>query len=307
MFLSTRTSKDPRRLLLPILGLALGSAGTAAAAALATGAEPVAPVCAVHSIKVAARERDYILCVPQNAANPAPLLLAFHGRAESAAEMQAASGLDAEAGAAGIITVYLDGCDAGECVGNDGGWQSAAVASPLTLPSAVDDDDDFVRAVIATVIANHDIDNRRVFAIATADGGTFAYHLACETSDLFAAVAVIDTSAAPASPDPAVDDSPCVRFTGCTFDREIPWCGVPGADHLLAPLVSLDSTILYRERLIETLLASVNDAEAPSAPAIAAPPPVPPVLEVTVVRPQAARPVQVRTRVRPRRQVSAAE
>lgn len=280
--------------------LALAAATSAAAAASGASAPPAAPLCAAHQIDVGGRARSYSLCLPENATAPAPLLLAFHGRAESAEGMKVASHLDAEAGAAGIITAYLDGCDAGGCAGDGGGWQEEVLASPIR--SAADGDDvEFIGAVISAVSAGHDIDRNRVFAAATADGGTFASVLACEASELFAAVAVIDAAAAPAPSEPAADVSPCVRFTGCAFDRDVPWCAVPEANQMLAPLVSLESSILHRERLIETFLASVEDDGASPLPAMTAPPPVQPVLEVTVLRQQPARPVRTLPRLRARR------
>ena len=53
------------------------------------------------------------------------------------------------------------------------------------------DDVSFVRDLIAKLSRDYAVDPRRIYAIGMSKGGMLAYHLACQMSDVFAAVAAV--------------------------------------------------------------------------------------------------------------------
>lgn len=141
-------------------------------------------------------DRSYLLHLPSPLPNnPLPLVVVLHGgggSAESAARM---TGFDAEADEGGFIVVYPEGTDrsrplmsflgkpgfltwnAGHCCGYA---QENAIA-----------DVGFIRAVVAQVVKDNGADPKRVYATGISNGGMMAYRLACEASDMFAAIAPV--------------------------------------------------------------------------------------------------------------------
>jgi polyhydroxybutyrate depolymerase len=53
------------------------------------------------------------------------------------------------------------------------------------------DDVGFIRAMVGAVAQTHTIDRRRLYATGISTGGMMAYRLACEASDVFAAIGVV--------------------------------------------------------------------------------------------------------------------
>jgi polyhydroxybutyrate depolymerase len=88
------------------------------------------------------------------------------------------------------------------------------------------DDVAFVRAVVADVARELPIDRKRVFATGISNGGMMSYRLACEASDVFAAVGVV--SGALVSPDCAPKEPVSVIHFHGTDDSYVPLGGGPG-------------------------------------------------------------------------------
>jgi len=133
--------------------------------------------------------RTYRLFVPEGLSGQVPLVVALHGGLGSGDQFAANSGLDGLATANGFIVAYPDGVarlpdgsggartwNAGECCG----------------PAAARDVDDvaFIRDVVTDVSRLQDVDADRVYAVGHSNGGMMALRLACEASDVFAAVGV---------------------------------------------------------------------------------------------------------------------
>jgi polyhydroxybutyrate depolymerase len=151
-----------------------------------------APDCETRQITVGGLDRSYILCVPQNLTGPAPLLLVFHGGGMSAKSMKAVTGYDTSGVTYGFITAFLNGCDNSGCDG--GGWNNQNPNSFFYADRNDIDDEGFVRAVVDEIRADYAIDASRIDATGVSDGGMFTYTLACDMSDLFAAVAPISAT-----------------------------------------------------------------------------------------------------------------
>lgn len=111
---------------------------------------------------------------------PTPVVFCFHGLGQDAV-MFCVSGanMPAKSDEAGFILVmpngYSNSWNAGTCCGD-------AITQKL-------DEVGFVRAVFAEISKHLNIDLSRVYATGLSNGGYMSYRMACEASDLFAAVA----------------------------------------------------------------------------------------------------------------------
>jgi polyhydroxybutyrate depolymerase len=127
--------------------------------------------------------RDYIVHVPPgyDPATPTPLVLNMHGYTSNAEQQVPFSNMNATADAEGFIALYPDGYEnswnAGVCCG-----QAAAEGI---------DDVGFLVSVVTDVSGKLCIDPDRVFASGMSNGGYMSHRLACEASDVFAAVAPV--------------------------------------------------------------------------------------------------------------------
>lgn len=129
------------------------------------------------------RTRRFRLVVPESAqGGPAPLVLNLHGLVETAELQEYYSRMDAKAAPLGIITVYPQGAynswNAGGCCGR-------------ALDEKIDDVR-YLRDLVRELDSELCIDRARVYATGMSNGAMMAYRLACEASDLFAAVAPVD-------------------------------------------------------------------------------------------------------------------
>lgn len=140
-------------------------------------------------------DRSYLLHLPSPApAAPPPVVVVLHGgggNAESAAKM---TGFDAQADKDGFIAVYPNGTDESRPLMNLFGksfrtWNAGGCCG-FARDNNIDDVG-FIRAVVTAVIKDNGADPKRVYATGISNGGMMAYRLACEASDMFAAVAPV--------------------------------------------------------------------------------------------------------------------
>ena len=127
------------------------------------------------------RSYDLFLPAAHDGSTPVPLVLNFHGWTQTAADHADFSQMTMTAATRGFALAYPQGIDtswnAGICCG---GAQSQGI-----------DDVGFVRALVAELGATVCFDERRVYAVGHSNGGFLAHRLACEASDLFAAIGSI--------------------------------------------------------------------------------------------------------------------
>lgn len=130
--------------------------------------------------------RDYYLYVPESYQQdkPAPLVFFFHGGASNGFKMSKHSPFHELADRDGVIMVYPDGSSnkSEDRLTWNAGDQSSATSV---------DDVGFVRNIYQELKQNYNIDGTRVYATGFSRGAMFAYHAACELSDIFAAVAPV--------------------------------------------------------------------------------------------------------------------
>ena len=111
--------------------------------------------------------RSYILRRPPSATGaPLPLVLAFHGGGDTAADMEPLTHFDEMAGKEGFLVVYPQGLDNRWAGARDGATPSATSV----------DDVGFVRAPLDDLKRRIAYDPNRVYATGVSIGGFFQAH-----------------------------------------------------------------------------------------------------------------------------------
>lgn len=151
--------------------------------------------------------RTYHVHVPPGytGTTPVPLVLNFHGLSSFGLQQATLSKILPVADSGGFIVVHPDGIDkawnAGVCCGNKN-----------------IDDVGFVRAMVASIETEANIDRTRVYATGLSNGGAMSQLLACQAADLFAAAApmAFPLSLKPLSRCQPVRSIPVLTFMGLT-------------------------------------------------------------------------------------------
>ena len=155
-------------------------------------------------------DRSYLLHLPNPLPNhPLPLVVVLHGGGGSAASVAKMTGFDAEADRQGFIVVYPDGTDKSRPLLNAMGkpgfltWNAGSCCGYAQENHI--DDVGFIRTLVMQVVKDNGADPKRVYATGISNGGMMAYRLACEASDMFAAIAPVSavqevTSCKPGQP-----------------------------------------------------------------------------------------------------------
>ncbi len=147
-------------------------------------------LCAVQSfalektinLTVKGKKRSYLLHVPSNVTENAPLVFSLHGTGGHSGD-KAPMGTDV-ADAGGFIVVYPQGSDIYFPVfgGTLPGWNSTGEDS---------EDIDFFKAIIEDVAEDYTIDRKRIYCCGFSNGGMMTYSQTNTCADIFAAYASI--------------------------------------------------------------------------------------------------------------------
>jgi polyhydroxybutyrate depolymerase len=131
--------------------------------------------------------REYLTYVPASytGTTPVPVVFCLHGLGDNMNNFYNI-GMKFVADTANFIVVVPQALSsfAGTA------WNSGAGLNGFTLNATVDDVG-FIGAIIDTLIANYNIDQRRVFSCGFSMGGFMSQRLACELNDRIAAVASV--------------------------------------------------------------------------------------------------------------------
>jgi polyhydroxybutyrate depolymerase len=132
------------------------------------------------------RLRSYVVYVPDNITMPAPLVIGFHGGGGNAYQFITQSQINRIADAKGFIAVYPEGTSGllGLQTWNGGNCCGKAQENGI-------DDVGFVRTIVKSINERYYVDSRRIYATGLSNGAMMTHRLACEASDLIAAVAVV--------------------------------------------------------------------------------------------------------------------
>jgi len=135
-------------------------------------------------------ERNSVMVVPESATRQSlahPLLIVMHGFGGSGAGMR--NGIGRNSGIEdGRVVLYPDGAGS---TGNMRGWNSGHPKCCGTALHNNVDDVAFLRELVNVVAQKTCIDLNRVYATGFSNGGDMAQRLACDASDVVAAVASV--------------------------------------------------------------------------------------------------------------------
>ena len=130
--------------------------------------------------------REYIVRIPSSYDNkvPIPLVLCFHGYGGTATEISYTNFNDVS-DTANFIVVYPQGTLLKrKSHWNVGGW---------TLDSKIDDVG-FISSLLDSLSERYNINQSRIYSTGMSNGGYMGYHLACNLSSKFAAIASVTGS-----------------------------------------------------------------------------------------------------------------
>jgi len=168
-----------------------------------------------RTLTVGGVKRSYDLHLPPGATGQRlPLVLYLHPLRSAKGYLQTFGRGNEKADSAGFIAVYPNGLGASWNAGACCGPSNGASGQPLV------DDVGFMRALVAEVSTLACVDPRRVYATGFSNGGFLSHRLACEASDLFAAVAPV---------------SAVMGMPTCTPARPMPVLMINGTADLIVP------------------------------------------------------------------------
>ena len=175
----------------------------------------------LRTLKVGGTTRAYYVHLPLGAkpAQPAPLVVVFHGGGGNARNAERMSGMSAKADREHFIVAYPDGSGRlGHALLTWNTWTCCGYALDENV-----DDSAFVRAMVEAIEREYAIDRSRIYATGLSNGGMMTYRVACDLSDIFAAVAPV---AGALDTDDCRPTSPVsvIAFHG-TADHHVPYEG----------------------------------------------------------------------------------
>ncbi len=196
--------------------LAAGAAGhgtirMVAASAARSGGCGLAPSPgrATLSIRLAGRARTVLVDVPSDytGTTPVPLVINLQANRSTASREAALSGMDTEADQAGFIVAYPQAVVASGAgfSWSDPGAAQAGPASPNDLA--------FLTAVPGALEARYCVDSTRVYVTGFGAGADMAAQVACDDSNIFAALGAVSGLHWPAS-CPAIRPLAVIAFQG---------------------------------------------------------------------------------------------
>jgi len=224
-----------KRILLALLALTFGLLACARSFSAAPASSDSTRTLTVDGI-----ERIYIVHIPYSydGSHPVPLVMDFHGGGGNAETQMRTSNFESLADEKGFIVVYPNGSGRlGDKIltWNGGTCCGYAVTNQI-------DDVGFVRALIADVQTIAKIDMKRIYATGLSNGGIFSYRLACDASDLIAAIGPVSGTQNYLRCNPKEPVS-VIHFHG-TDDQHLPYDGGVGDKSLAGvPFVSVKDSI----------------------------------------------------------------
>ena len=172
-------------------------------------------VAGARTLSSGGRTRRFRLVVPKSAQpGPAPLVLNIHGLVENPKVHEWYTAMDEAAAKRGMVVVYPEG------LGNS--WNAGPACCGRALDEGVDDVR-FLRDLVREVESEVCIDRARVFATGMSNGGIMSYRLACDASDIIAAIAPVAGTEAVTKCEPR-RPVPVLAFNG-TSDFLVTWSG----------------------------------------------------------------------------------
>ena len=168
--------------------------------------------------------REFILYVPltYNDLTKQPLVFNFHGYGSNALEQMNYGDLRSQADIDGFILIHPEGLDDifGSSYWNIGGWSRSE-----------HDDVEFIQNTINLLMDKYSINADKIYSTGMSNGGFFSFHLACNLSASFAAIASITGSMS------------YETFDNCSARKPTPTLQIHGSFDAVVPYKGLDSTM----------------------------------------------------------------
>lgn len=173
------------------LDAAVGSADSGSTAG-ASGTCPTSTTLKVGdnkaSVTSGGESRTFIVRLPSGytGTTPAPAIIDFHPLGGNGSGQEGSSGWKAKCDSVGCISVYPDSSSKA----GDSSWNAGYCCDNAEKDKI--DDVQFARDIIKYLQANTCVDSKRIYASGGSNGGGMTYRMACEASDVIAAVAPVD-------------------------------------------------------------------------------------------------------------------
>lgn len=129
--------------------------------------------------------RTWRAYIPDALARPAPIVLVMHGSRGSGEQMLAATrySFNVLAEQRGFIAVYPDGYEQH--------WNDCRGGANYSANTQDIDDVGFLRALVAQLATEHEVDLSRIYATGLSNGGHMAYRLGLEAPEFIAGIAAV--------------------------------------------------------------------------------------------------------------------
>lgn len=196
-----------------------------------------------HTLTHDGRKRSYLFYVPASVdwSQSVPLVFVFHGGTGNGNGARTMSGFNQVADQYGFIVVYPNGTGriSDDIILTWNGGECCGYAKQENV-----DDVGFVRAIVAELQSQVNIDSKRIYATGMSNGGILSHRLTCEAADLFAAIAPV---AGTLNFEPCTPSEPVavIEFHG-TADSHLPYEGGIGAESLAGvDFASVSSSIQF--------------------------------------------------------------
>jgi len=138
-----------------------------------------------NAVRVGARDRTCLVYVPANLPQQAALVIVLHGSGMDGARMRISTGyeFDCLADQHGFVVLYPDGYRRN--------WNDCRKNATFPSKRQNIDDVNFMRALIARMMLEHAIDQKRVYVFGYSNGAHMAFRLAMEAPAEIAAIASV--------------------------------------------------------------------------------------------------------------------
>ncbi len=149
------------------------------------------------SVVIGGDVRTYLVHMPPQAelGRTLPLVVVLHGGGGDGESAAKQTHFSKEADKEGFIVAYPDGVGRGRLLmamlGKKGFYTWNAGGCCAYAMNQKVDDVGFLRAMVAQIERDYSIDTRRIYASGLSNGAMMAYRLACDASDIFAAVGIV--------------------------------------------------------------------------------------------------------------------
>jgi len=200
------------------------------------------------------RTRRYRIYVPSviPSGTSVPLVIALHGGLGTSSQFEANSSLNGFAESNRFIAVYPDGVGSQPDGSGYQTWNGGYCCGPAATQSI--DDITFIRNVITDLRNSLPVNSSRVYALGHSNGGILSYKLACEMSDVVAAIGVQAGSNVPTDCRPGFPVS--VFHLHGTSDTNMPINGGKGS--------GVSTTVFVSARSAVDAMATVNGCNVSS-------------------------------------------